>query len=97
MSDQNACMVSRPSCVGGGRRLLPIARRWQGRSLAIDGAATLGEAMALADGDYALAFRQYDAQFRPFLEQIQADAARTVHESLIPRTDEDIRARNAWD
>lgn len=69
----------------------------RGGSLAIDGAAALGEAMASADGDYVLAFQQYDEQFRPFIEQIQADAARTVHESLIPRTDEDIRARNARD
>lgn len=69
----------------------------RGGSLAIDGAAALATAMAAADGDYALAFRRYDEQFRPFIEQVQADAARTVRESLIPQTDEDIRARNAGD
>ncbi|KQQ36006.1 FAD-binding monooxygenase [Duganella sp. Leaf126] len=69
----------------------------RGGSLAIDGAAALGHAMAAAGGDHALAFQRYDAQFRPVIEPIQADAARTVRESLIPRTAEDIRARNARD
>lgn len=69
----------------------------RGGSLAIDGAAALARAMGAADGGYALAFRRYDEQFRPFIEQVQADAARTVRESLIPRTEEDIRARNARD
>lgn len=69
----------------------------RGGSLAIDGATALGDAMASADGDYTLAFQRYDEQFRPFIEQVQADAAHTVRTSLIPRTEKDIRARNARD
>lgn len=66
-----------------------------GGSLAIDGAAALADAMRAHPGDHAAAFRAYDAQFRPFIEEIQAEAERTGLETLVPRTEEAIRARNA--
>jgi 2-polyprenyl-6-methoxyphenol hydroxylase-like FAD-dependent oxidoreductase len=66
-----------------------------GGSLAIDGAAALGDAMRSAAGDYALAFRNYDQNFRPFINEVQADAVRVGLETLIPRTEEAIRERNS--
>lgn len=65
-----------------------------GGSLAIDGAAALGDAMRSAGDDHALAFRRYDEALRPFIDQVQAEAVRTGLESLVPRTWEAIRARN---
>ena len=66
-----------------------------GGSLAIDGAAALGEAMRAVGGDHAQAFRLYDERFRPFVDEVQAEAVRTGLETLVPRTEEAIRARNA--
>ena len=66
-----------------------------GGSLAIDGAATLADAMRDAGGDLAQAFRLYDERFRPFIDEVQAEAVRFGLESLVPRTEEAIRARNA--
>lgn len=66
-----------------------------GGSLAIDGAAALGDAMRSASGDYALAFRKYDQTLRPFINEVQADAVRVGLETLVPRTEEAIRERNS--
>ena len=66
-----------------------------GGSLAIDGAAALANALRAHRGDFELAFRDYNQQFRPFIEQVQAEAVRTGLETLVPRTEEAIRARNA--
>lgn len=66
-----------------------------GGSLAIDGAAALGDAMRAHPDDFASAFQAYDFKLRPFVEQVQAEAVRTGLESLVPRTEEAIRARNA--
>lgn len=73
----------------------PSPASGRGGSLAIDGAAAFGEAMRSAEGDYPLAFRQYDELFRPFINEIQADAVRVGLEVLVPRTEEEIRERNA--
>ncbi len=66
-----------------------------GGSLAIGGAAALGDAMRSAAGDYALAFRTYDENLRPFINKVQADAVRVGLETLVPRTEEAIRERNS--
>lgn len=66
-----------------------------GGSLAIDGAAALADAMRAHGGDYTRAFQAYDEKLRPFIEQVQAEAVRTGLETLVPRTEEAIRARNA--
>lgn len=66
-----------------------------GGSLAIDGAAALADAMHRRDGDFAQAFSDYNERFRPFIEQVQAEAVRVGLETLVPRTEEAIRARNA--
>jgi hypothetical protein len=55
----------------------------------------LGDAMRSAAGDCALAFRNYDANFRPFINEVQADAVRVGLETLVPRTEEAIRERNS--
>jgi 2-polyprenyl-6-methoxyphenol hydroxylase-like FAD-dependent oxidoreductase len=46
-----------------------------GGSLAIDGAAALGDAFSDSGGDHVSAFRNYEKNFRPFVEQVQASAA----------------------
>lgn len=66
-----------------------------GGSLAIDGAAALADAMRAHAGDPARAFRAYDDKLRPFIDQVQAEAVRVGLETLVPRTEEAIRARNA--
>lgn len=66
-----------------------------GGSLAIDGAAALGDAMRAHGDDYAAAFAAYDAGFRPFIDDIQAEAVRTGIEMLVPPTEEAIQLRNA--
>jgi len=66
-----------------------------GGSLAIDGAAALADAMRERACDFELAFRDYDQKFRPFVDEIQAEAVRTGLTTLVPRTEEAIRARNA--
>lgn len=66
-----------------------------GGSLAIDGAAALCDAMRAHGDDLAAAFRDYDQRFRPFIDEIQADAVRNGLENLVPLTEAAIRARNA--
>jgi 2-polyprenyl-6-methoxyphenol hydroxylase-like FAD-dependent oxidoreductase len=65
-----------------------------GASLALTGAATLAAALAKHDGDFAAAFRAYDQELRPFIEEVQANALVLLHEYLIPKTEEAIRRRN---
>lgn len=66
-----------------------------GGSLAIDGAAALGDAMRSAGGEYAPAFRRYEDTLRPYVTEVQADAVRVGLETLVPRTEAAIRERNA--
>ncbi|ODP29485.1 Salicylate 1-monooxygenase [Paenibacillus nuruki] len=65
-----------------------------GGSLAIDGAAALADAFEQHHDDVELAFQTYNKSFRPFIEEVQADAAMMV-EFLIPQTEDAIRERNA--
>lgn len=73
----------------------PSPAAGMGGSLAIDGAAALADAMRAYPGNHARAFRAYDEGFRPFVEDVQAAAVRTGLETLCPRTEEAIRARNS--
>jgi 2-polyprenyl-6-methoxyphenol hydroxylase-like FAD-dependent oxidoreductase len=66
-----------------------------GGSLAIDGAAALADAFEKYRGNFQLAFQEYDESFRPFIEQVQADAANFGLAMLLPRTEEAIRERNS--
>ncbi|KRE64780.1 FAD-dependent monooxygenase [Paenibacillus sp. Soil750] len=65
-----------------------------GGSLAIDGAAALADAFQKCHGDFELAFQEYNKSFRPFIEEVQASAAKFGVEFLVPRTEEAIRERN---
>jgi 2-polyprenyl-6-methoxyphenol hydroxylase-like FAD-dependent oxidoreductase len=65
-----------------------------GGSLAIDGAAALADAFEKSDGNFELAFQDYNESFRPFIEEVQANAVSFGLELLVPRTAEAIRERN---
>lgn len=67
----------------------------KGGSLALDGAAALEAALRAHPADFARAFREYDESLRPYIDEAQAEAVRTGLETLVPRTEEAIRARNA--
>lgn len=65
-----------------------------GGSLAINGAAALADAFQKHKGNFEFAFQEYNKDFRPFIDQVQAEAVRVGLESLVPRTEEAIRKRN---
>ncbi|WP_394840343.1 FAD-dependent monooxygenase [Pendulispora rubella] len=95
------CQIRMPSWTKGRVALVgdagycPSPAAGMGGSLAIDGAAALADAMRDHDRNFELAFRDYDERFRPFITEVQAEAVRTGLETLVPRTEEAIRARNA--
>jgi 2-polyprenyl-6-methoxyphenol hydroxylase-like FAD-dependent oxidoreductase len=95
------CQIRMPSWTKGRVALVgdagycPSPAAGMGGSVAIDGAAALADAMRDHEGDFDRAFRDYDERFRPFIDEVQAEAARTARETLVPRTEEAIRARNA--
>jgi 2-polyprenyl-6-methoxyphenol hydroxylase-like FAD-dependent oxidoreductase len=66
-----------------------------GGSLAIDGASALADAMRDHPGDFQRAFQDYNLKFRPFIDEVQAEAVKSGLEMLVPRTEEAIRARYA--
>ncbi|CAN7441621.1 FAD-dependent monooxygenase [Paenibacillus sp. LjRoot56] len=66
-----------------------------GGSLAIDGAAALADAFQKCHGNFELAFQECNKSFRPFIEDVQASAAKFGVEFLVPRTEEAIRERNS--
>jgi 2-polyprenyl-6-methoxyphenol hydroxylase-like FAD-dependent oxidoreductase len=65
-----------------------------GGSLAMDGPAAVADALQKRNGNFELAFRDYNETFRPFIEEVQAEAVRVGLEALVPRTEEAIRKRN---
>jgi 2-polyprenyl-6-methoxyphenol hydroxylase-like FAD-dependent oxidoreductase len=65
-----------------------------GGSLAIIGAGALADAFARNHGNFELAFQDYNESFRPFIEDVQANAV-NILDLLIPKTEEAIRKRNA--
>ena len=67
----------------------------KGGSLALDGAAALADALQKHPDNFELAFAEYDASFRPYIEQVQAEAVRFGLEGLCPRTEAAIRERNS--
>jgi len=93
------CQIKMPSWTKGrvalvgdaGYSASPAAGK--GGSLAIDGAAALADAFQHQKGDFELAFRDYNKDFRPYITEVQADAARML-ESLILRTEQAISKRN---
>jgi 2-polyprenyl-6-methoxyphenol hydroxylase-like FAD-dependent oxidoreductase len=65
-----------------------------GGSLAMEGAAALADALKKHNGNFELAFPDYDRSLRPLIEEVQADAELNVTENFIPRTEEAIQRRN---
>lgn len=94
------CQMKMPSWTKGRVALVgdagycasPAAGR--GGSLAIDGAAALADAFQKCQGNFELAFQEYNTAFRPFIEEVQAGVVNFGLEMLIPRTEEAIRKRN---
>ena len=70
----------------------PAAGR--GGSLAIDGAAALADAIERNSDNIEAAFREYNDQFKPFIEQIQTEVVDFGMDVLIPKTKEAIEKRN---
>ncbi|MGF6927650.1 2-polyprenyl-6-methoxyphenol hydroxylase-like FAD-dependent oxidoreductase [Chitinophaga sp. W2I13] len=94
------CQVKMPSWTKGRVALVGDAgycaspATGKGGSLAIDGAAALADAFLQHNGDFELAFQDYNKNFRPFIEEVQAEAIRMGLETLVPGTEEAIRKRN---
>lgn len=65
-----------------------------GASLSMEGAAALADALQKHNGNFELAFDDYNKKLRPFIEEVQATAELNVRESFIPKTEEAIRKRN---
>lgn len=94
------CQMKMPSWTKGRVALVgdagycasPAAGR--GGSLAIDGAAALADAFEKCNGNYEMAFLEYNESFRSFIEEVQAEVVDFGLDVLIPRTEEAIRKRN---
>ncbi len=65
-----------------------------GASLSVSGAAAFADALQANNGNFELAFADYNKNLRPLIEEIQATAEFNVKENFIPRTEEAIRKRN---
>lgn len=93
------CQIKMPSWTKGRVALVGDAAycaspaAGMGGSLAIIGAAALAGAFEKHGGNFELAFQHYNQTFRPYIEKVQADAARNL-DVLVPQTEEAIRERN---
>ncbi|MBO9701936.1 MAG: FAD-dependent monooxygenase [Sporocytophaga sp.] len=65
-----------------------------GASLSMFGASTLADALQKHNGNFELAFQEYNKNLRSLIEDVQATAEANVRENFIPRTEEAIRKRN---
>jgi 2-polyprenyl-6-methoxyphenol hydroxylase-like FAD-dependent oxidoreductase len=73
----------------------PSPAAGMGGSVAILGAAALGEALAQHPGDRAAAFHDYERKFRPAIQAIQAQAVEFGLEIFMPASQEAIQKRNS--
>ena len=95
------CQIKMPSWTKGRVALVGDAgycaspAAGMGASLSMNGAAALADALEKHNGDFNLAFQDYNKNFRPFIDEVQATAELNVRENFIPRTEEAIRKRNA--
>ena len=94
------CQIKMPSWSKGRVALVgdaaycPSPASGQGGSMAMQGAATIADALLKHHGNYELAFMEYDRNLRPAIEEIQAIAEQNVKTNFILKTEEDIRKRN---
>ena len=95
------CQIKMPSWTKGRVALVGDAAycaspaAGMGASLSLEGAAALADALEKHNGNFELAFPDYNKNLRPFIEEVQSDAELNVKENFIPRTEEAIRKRNA--
>lgn len=95
------CQIKMPSWTKGRVALVGDAgycaspAAGMGASLSMNGAAAVADALKKHNGNFEIAFQEYNQQLRPFIEEVQATAELNVKENFIPRTEEAIRKRNA--
>jgi 2-polyprenyl-6-methoxyphenol hydroxylase-like FAD-dependent oxidoreductase len=65
-----------------------------GASLAMQGAAAMAQALATHEGHVEAAFQAYNHALRPFIEEVQATAVAMLTTFFVPKTTEEIQARN---
>lgn len=65
-----------------------------GASLSMAGAVAVTDALEKHDGNFDLAFQEYNQNLRPFIEETQAAALTMLNDYFIPKTEEAIRKRN---
>lgn len=94
------CQIKMPSWTKGRVALVGDAgycaspAAGMGGSLAMVGAAALADALEKYNGDFNLAFQDYNKNLRPFIEEVQATAELNIRENFILKTEEAIRKRN---
>lgn len=94
------CQIKMPSWTKGRVALVGDAgycaspAAGKGASLSVIGAAALADALQKHEGNFELAFTDYNKDLRPFIEEVQATAEFNVRENFIPRTEEAIQKRN---
>lgn len=94
------CQIKMPSWTKGRVALVGDAgycaspAAGKGGSLAIDGAAALADAFQKHNGNFESAFQDYNKDFRPFIEEVQAKVVSMGLDMLVPGTEEAIRKRN---
>jgi 2-polyprenyl-6-methoxyphenol hydroxylase-like FAD-dependent oxidoreductase len=90
------CQIKMPSWTKGRVALVGDAAycaspaAGKGGSLAIDGAAALADTFQKHNGNYELAFEDYNKIFGSYIDEVQAQAV-DILELLLPRTEEAIR------
>jgi len=95
------CQIKMPSWTKGRVALIGDAAycaspaAGMGGSLAVEGAAALTDALEKHNGNFGVAFLEYNKTLRPFIEAVQAEAEFNAREHFIPATEEAIRRRNA--
>ena len=94
------CQIKMPSWTKGRVALVGDAgycaspAAGMGASLSLVGAAALADALQKHKGNFESAFRDYNKNLRPFIEEVQAAAELNVRENFIPRTEAAICKRN---
>lgn len=94
------CQIKMPSWTKGRVALVGDAAycaspaAGMGGSLAMGGAAAMADALQKFNGNFELAFLDYNETLRPFIEEVQAEAALNIKENFIPKTEEAILRRN---
>ncbi len=92
------CQIKMPSwtkgrvCLVGDSGYCASPAAGMGGSLAIIGATALADSLKKHNGNFELAFSDYNKQLRPFIEEVQAGAVEML-DRLLPRTDEEIKYR----